>query len=182
MGPDRLGALNERATVLSVGAGHESLAYWLANRVAHVVATDLFPGEWEASAGSEGDARVIKHPEEFAPFEYRRDHLRFLQMDGMKLAFKDGAFTIAYSLSSIEHFGGFDGARKAVEEMARVLAPGGILALATEWRVSGPSNPAEGIFEPEEIARLIEMPSLKLIEPIDDRVWRRYPRGPSTCA
>lgn len=177
-GLERLGALTESARVVSVGAGHESLAYWLANRVRRVIATDLYPGDWEASAGSEGDARVIKHPEEFAPFEYRRDHLRFLQMDGMKLAFKDESFTVAYSLSSIEHFGGFSGARVAVEEMARVLAPGGILALATEWRVSGPPNTAEGIFEPEEIRRLIDMPSLKLIEPIDDRVWHRYEGRP----
>lgn len=177
-GLDRLGALTETARVLSVGAGHESLAYWFANRVRQVIATDLYPGDWEASAGSEGDARVITHPEEYAPFQYRRGHLRFLQMDGRKLAFRDGVFTVAYSLSSIEHFGGFAGARDAVEEMARVLAPGGILALATEWRVSGPPGPAEGIFEPDEVRRLIEMPSLRLIEPIDDRVWRRYEGRP----
>ncbi len=120
-GLDRLGALTESARVISVGAGHESLAYWLANRVRLVIATDLYPGDWEASAGSEGDARVIKHPEEFAPFAYRREHLRFLRMDGRRLAFADAAFDVAYSLSSIEHFGGFAGARLAVEEMARVL-------------------------------------------------------------
>jgi SAM-dependent methyltransferase len=177
-GLDRLGALREDASAISVGAGHESLAYWLANRVRHVVATDLYPGEWEASAGSEGDARVIKHPEEFAPFEYRRDHLRFLQMDGRKLAFRDGAFTIAYSLSSIEHFGGWAGAREAVEEMARVLAPRGLLALATEWRVSGPSGEKESIFEPDDVRRLIDLPTLELVEPIDDRVWHRYAGHP----
>jgi SAM-dependent methyltransferase len=177
-GLDRLGALTETTRAVSVGAGHESLAYWLANRVRMVIATDLYPGDWEASAGSEGDARVIKHPEEFAPFAYRRDHLRFLQMDGRKLAFADGAFDIAYSLSSIEHFGGFAGARDAVVEMARVLAPGGVLALATEWRVSGPSGAGEGIFEPDEVRALIDMPSLELVEPIDDRVWQRYAGTP----
>lgn len=175
----RLGALTAHATAVSVGAGHESLAYWLANRVRYVVATDLYPGDWESSAGSEGDTRVLKYPEEFAPFEYRRSHLRFLQMDGRKLAFRDGAFTIAYSLSSIEHFGGWQGARDAVEEMARVLAPGGILALATEWRVSGPRAPEEqGVFEPDEVRALIDLPSLSLIEPIDDGVWRRYENRP----
>jgi SAM-dependent methyltransferase len=177
-GLDRLGALTETARAVSVGAGHESLAYWLANRVRLVIATDLYPGDWEASAGSEGDARVIKHPDEFAPFPYRRDHLRFLQMDGRKLAFADGVFDVAYSLSSIEHFGGFAGAREAVEEMARVLAPGGVLALATEWRVSGPSGADEGIFEPDEVRALIDMPSLALVEPIDDRVWQRYAGTP----
>jgi SAM-dependent methyltransferase len=177
-GLDRLGVLKETAQAVSVGAGHESLAYWLANRVRLVIAADLYPGAWEASAGAEGDARVIKHPEEFAPFPYRRDHLRFLQMDGRKLAFADAAFDIAYSLSSIEHFGGFAGARQAVEEMARVLAPGGVLALATEWRVSGPSGEREGIFEPDEVRALIDVPSLDLVEPIDDRVWQRYSGTP----
>ncbi len=42
-GLDRLGALTEDATVVSVGAGHESLAYWLAKRVRLVVATNLYP-------------------------------------------------------------------------------------------------------------------------------------------
>jgi SAM-dependent methyltransferase len=177
-GLGRLGALTENATVLSVGAGHESLTYWLANRAKYVVATDLYPGAWAAGAGSEGDARVLTHPEEFAPFDYRRDHLRFLQMDGRKLAFRDGAFTIAYSLSSIEHFGGFQGAREAVEEMARVLAPGGVLVLATEWRVSGPRASDQEIFEPDEVRALVDMPSLSLVEPIDDGVWRRYENRP----
>ena len=177
-GLQRLGALTEDATVLSVGAGHESLGYWLANRVRWVIATDLYPGEWEASAGAEGDARVITHPEEFAPFEYRKQHLRFLRMDGRRLSFRDGAFDVAYSLSSIEHFGGFAGAREAVEEMARVLKPGGVLALATEWRVSGPSGEREGIFEPAEVRALVDMPSLELVEPLDDRVWQRYEATP----
>jgi SAM-dependent methyltransferase len=177
-GLTRLGALTEHAKAISVGAGHESLAYWLANRVRMVIATDLYPGDWETSAGSEGDARVLKHPDEFAPFPYRRDHLRFLQMDGRRLAFADQAFTIAYSLSSIEHFGGFEGARAAVEEMARVLAPGGVLVLATEWRVGGPRRPEEGIFDPEEVRALIDMPSLTLVEPIDDKVWNRYEAHP----
>jgi SAM-dependent methyltransferase len=99
-------------------------------------------------------------------------------MDGRKLAFREGAFSVAYSLSSIEHFGGFQGARDAVEEMARVLAPGGVLALATEWRVSGPSGAAEGIFEPDEVRALIDLPSLALVQPIDDRVWERYEGRP----
>jgi SAM-dependent methyltransferase len=177
-GLGRLGALREQASVVSVGAGHESLAYWLANRVRLVVATDLYPGEWESSAGAEGDARVITHPEEFAPFDYRRGHLRFLRMNGRRLAFRTGSFDVAYSLSSIEHFGGFAGAREAIEEMARVLRPGGLLALATEWRVSGPSGEKEGIFDPDEVRRLIDMPSLELVEPIDDRVWVRYAARP----
>jgi SAM-dependent methyltransferase len=93
-------------------------------------------------------------------------------MDGRRLAFQDGAFDIAYSLSSIEHFGGVPGARAAVEEMARVLRPGGVLVLATEYQLGGP--PADEVFTPEQIHALLEHPSLRLVEPIDEAVWRRY--------
>jgi len=177
-GLGHLGALTEDASILSVGAGHESLVYWLANRVKLVVATDLFPGAWQTSAGSEGDNRVLTHPEEFAPFEYRRTHLRFLPMDGRYLAFRDATFDVAYSLSSIEHFGGWAGARQAIEEMTRVVRPGGLIVLATEWRVSGPASPGEDVFEPEDVRRLVAHPSLDLVEPIDDRVWQRYSAQP----
>jgi SAM-dependent methyltransferase len=175
-GLQRLDALTPDAVVLSVGAGHESLVYWLANRVAHVVATDLYPGEWLASRSAEGDVRVITHPEEFAPFPYRRERLRFLQMDGRYLAFKSGTFDVAYSLSSVEHFGGWEGARRAVEEMARVVRKGGLIVLATEWCLSGP--PHEEVFQPDEFRRLIDLPDCTLVEPLDDRVWCRYPQRP----
>jgi SAM-dependent methyltransferase len=168
----RLGALTDRAAIVSVGAGHESLVYWLANQAGRVVATDLYQGEWRSAGAAEGDIRVLTHPEEFAPFPYRRDRLRFLQMDGRFLAFRDGTFDVAYSLSSIEHFGGWRGARQAVEEMARVLKPGGVLVLATEWCVSGP--PRDEVFQPAEIRALIDVPGVEPVEPLDDRVWTRY--------
>ena len=66
--------------------------------------------------------------------------------------------------------------------MARVLKPGGVLALATEWRVSGPSGEREGIFEPDEVRGLVDMPSLQLVEPIDNRVWTRYEATPVISA
>jgi SAM-dependent methyltransferase len=168
----RLGALNGRARVVSVGAGHELILYWLANHVGQVVATDLYEGVWQHLQGREGDPDVIRRPEAFAPFDYRRERLRFLRMDGRRLAFRDGSFDIAYSLSSIEHFGGLAGAEATMAEMARVLRPGGILALATEYVLEGP--PHAETFQPDEFARLIDQPGLELVEPLDDRVYRRY--------
>src|SRR5436190_4928050 len=129
----RLGALGENARVLSVGAGREAVLYWLANQVRQVVATDLYEGfRWQDEQGREGDPVILEQPDDYAPFPYRRDRLAFMRMDGTRLAFSDGTFDVAYSLSSIEHFGGITGAKAALLEMARVLKPGGILALATE--------------------------------------------------
>jgi SAM-dependent methyltransferase len=168
----RLGAIHAEAQVLSVGAGHEHVVYWLANHVRRVVATDMYGGVWEEAAAREGDPEVLARPEDYAPFPFRRSHLTFMRMDGRRLAFRDGTFDACYSLSSIEHFGGFAGASAALAEMQRVLKPGGVLALATEYVLEGP--PHEETFQPEELARLIARPGLRLVEPIDEHVYRRY--------
>jgi SAM-dependent methyltransferase len=171
-GLKRLGKIDEATSVLSVGAGHECVLYWLANHAGRVVATDLYEGRWQSSAGREGDVGVLEHPEEFAPFPYRKDRLTFRRMDGRTLEFPDGEFDVVYSLSSIEHFGGFEGARASMVEMARVLKPGGILVLATEYIVSGPDY--EEAFQPAAFKRLMDVPGLALVEPLDEFVPRRY--------
>ena len=175
-GLQRLGKLTEATDVLSVGAGHEPILYWLANHVRHVVATDLYEGEWQSKFSREGDPGVLADPSAFAPFPYRRECLSFMRMDGSRLAFADRSFDAAYSLSSIEHFGGVEGARRSVAEMARVLKPGGILALATEWCVRGTAGGE--VFSPDEVRRIIDHPRLRLVQPIDDRVWDRYETPP----
>ena len=35
--------------ILSVGAGHEAILYWLANHAGQVVATDLYEGDWQSA-------------------------------------------------------------------------------------------------------------------------------------
>ncbi len=175
-GLGRLGALTASATILSVGAGHEPILYWLANHVRKVIATDLYDGEWQWKFAAEGSPDVLDTPDKYAPFPYRRDHLVFLRMDGSRLGFADNCLDAAYSLSSIEHFGGVDGAKRAVAEMARVLRRGGILALATEWCVRG--TPGHEAFAPDEVRVIIEQPRLRLVQPIDDRVWDRYDMDP----
>ncbi len=171
-GLDRLGCLRDEVSIVSVGAGHEDVLYWLANRVARVVATDTYDGAWQSEMAREGDSGVLTSPEDFAPFPYRTDRLVFMRMDGRRLDFADATFDVAYSLSSIEHFGGLDGARTAVDEMARVLKPGGVMAVATEYILSGPAY-HEGFF-PKQIRELFDRPGLELVQPIDERVYERY--------
>ncbi|HUR35522.1 MAG TPA: class I SAM-dependent methyltransferase [Vicinamibacterales bacterium] len=175
-GCSKLGALTADADVISIGAGHEIVLYWLANRVKRVVATDLYEGYWTERRGREGDPSVLDRPDEFAPFPYRQDRLTFLKMDGRSLDFPDDSFDIAYSLSSIEHFGGLDGAAQTIREMTRILKPGGILAVATEYALAGP--PGEDVFQPHEIHQLIAQPGLELVEPLDEQVYRRYQTVP----
>jgi SAM-dependent methyltransferase len=171
-GLERLKFLHDGVRVLSVGAGHEAVLYWLANRVGRVLATDMYEGVWQDVQSREGDAGVIRSPKEYAPFAYREDRLIFLQMNGLALGVASASVDVAYSLSSIEHFGGLTGATGAVDEMARVLKPGGILALATEYVIAGP--PHDETFMPDDFQRLIDRPNLSLIAPFDARVYDRY--------
>jgi SAM-dependent methyltransferase len=172
-GLERLGRLHEGTDVISIGAGHEAILYWLANRVGSVVATDLYEeGRWDSTGAREGDERVVQWPEDFAPFPYRTDRLVFLKMDGRHLAFRSATFDVAYSLSSIEHFGGLAGAQSAVDEMMRVLKPGGLLVLATEYMLSGARH--DEVFTPAGVHALIARPGLRLVQPIDELVYQRY--------
>ncbi|HXE79912.1 MAG TPA: methyltransferase domain-containing protein [Vicinamibacterales bacterium] len=171
-GLKRLGALGEETDVLSVGAGHEPVLYWLANHVRRVIATDMYGGVWQSERAMEGDDAVFVDPAQFARFPYRQDRLIFLRMDGRHLAFADNVFDVVYSLSSVEHFGGLEGAKAAVAGMARVLKPGGLLVLSTEYCLGGP--PHHEAFQPAQVHALLDHPSLELVEPIDERVWQRY--------
>lgn len=179
-GCGRLGALREEAAFLSVGAGHEPVLYWLANRVARVVATDLYEGSWQHERAREGDPVVLDDPSRYAPFAYRRERLEFQRMDARHLEFDAGTFDVAYSLSSIEHFGGLDGAIETIREMARVLKPGGVLAVATEYVLDGPSH--DETFQASEVHALLAASGLDLVEPIDDRVYQRYTTRPVLLA
>jgi len=171
-GLTRLNRLTDETRILSVGAGHERVLYWLANHAGHVIATDMYEGIWRSIGDQEGDEQVLRTPVDYAPFPYRVDHLTFLKMDGCALGLAYGCVDVAYSLSSIEHFGGVAGARAAIAEMARTVRPGGIVAVATECVVAGP--PHEETFQPAEIRALFDFPALRLVQPIDDRVYERY--------
>ena len=168
----KLGFLNDATRVVSVGAGHEAILYWLANHVRQVVATDMYEGVWQSVQSREGDAGVIRAPKDYAPFPYREDRLMFLQMNALALGLRTDVMDVAYSLSSIEHFGGVDGAARAIDEMARVVRPGGIVVFATEYVIDGP--PHDETFMPAQFDILLNRPGLKLVAPFDRSVYSRY--------
>jgi hypothetical protein len=56
--------------------------------------------------------------------------------------------------------------------MARIVKPGGIVAVATEYVLSGP--PHEETFQPQEFSQIISQPGLQLVQPLDEQVYRRY--------
>jgi SAM-dependent methyltransferase len=166
-GLERLNALGDDKLVLGVGAGHERVLYYLANRSHLTVATDLYGGHFVDTPAAEAAPDFMAEPERYAPFPYRQDHLTALPADGLKLPFKDDTFDVVYSLSSIEHFGGHEMAAVAMREKARVLKPGGIAVVATELVLEGPAN--EEYFAPDVLERcVIHASELIPVEELDD--------------
>jgi SAM-dependent methyltransferase len=186
-----VGKLDDESDVLSVGAGHEEVLYWLCNRVRRVVATDIY-GEG-SFADREADASMLTNPSAYAPYPYREDRLEVWKMDARELQFDDECFDVVFSLSSIEHFGSPRDIGRAASEIGRVLKPGGYAFIATECftrrhplnsklvqtaiRVATlgrhcekatPLRRAIDVFTPRElISRILRPSGLRLVQPID---------------
>jgi SAM-dependent methyltransferase len=169
-GLEQLDMVRPDHTAIGIGAGRECVIYWLADRLARVVATDLYGNEkWSAAGGVEADAAVMENPQAFCPRSVRLDSLEFRVIDGTDLSpFHDNTFDIAWSLSSIEHFGGHERAADAVREMARVVRPGGVVVVATEFLLLNDQVHPE-FFNKNEIDQYIvsASPHLELVEPIN---------------
>ena len=169
----RFNKLNEHSLVLGVAVGTEPIPFYLANKVKHVYATDLY-GEldkWDKSAPS----TFLNNPKKYSPYPYREDALTVLKMDGTKLEFPSETFDIAFSFSSIEHFGGRNhaGAFQSMKEIERVLKKDGIAVIATEYIINDKNHPE--FFNKKTIySDLIDkLDSLKLVEPLDLRITNK---------
>jgi SAM-dependent methyltransferase len=186
-----VGLLKDDARVLSVGAGHEEVLFWLANKMGRVVATDLY-GEGDFSS-REAMMTMLDDPSAFAPYPYREDRLEVRKMDGRALDFPDASFDAVFSLSSIEHFGKPAEISQAAREIGRVLRPGGYAFLVTECFVgrhplnsklvqtvirgltlgrrattATPQMRMLSVFTPAELRRFIVGPSgLEQMQPLD---------------
>ncbi len=161
-----LGILNRQSKILGVGAGTEVMNYFLTNHISQVFATDLYllSGEWDLDAPQ----IMLYSPDLVAPYPYEKDRLVVQHMDGRKLNYPDETFDGIFSSSSIEHFGNLNLIANTAFEMGRVLKPGGVLTLSTEYLVSDFSNnndyPSLHIFNKSEILHsIIEASGLEIV-------------------
>jgi len=165
------GVLNERSEVLGVGAGNEPTIFFLTNRVKRVFATDLYVTS--GSGWAEADVSMIRDPGLNWPFSWNPRRLVVQHMDGRMLRYDDESFDGVFSCGSIEHFGTLDQIQRSSREMYRVLKPGGILAIATEFRIEGPDLgfPGTVLFTPELIKeRIIGTLAWRPLSPFDYRL------------
>lgn len=164
-GMEKLNCLHPDALVLGVACGSEPPIYYLTKKVKFVFATDLYGGTKFAKI--ESPITMLITPEVLAPFPFNRNRLIVRQMDATKITFDDNVFDCVFSFSSIEHLGDGTKVTKAIQEMARVVKPGGILAISTEFRLNSASGGTE-TFSKDEIMSLIVKPSgCELVEEID---------------
>ena len=156
------GAADESSEVLGVGAGTERTIFWLTTRARRVFATDLYldPGDWERTA----KGSMLASPGEHTSNPWNPRRLVVQHMDALDLLYEDESFDGIFSSSSIEHFGELEDVERAADEMFRVLKPGGILSLSTEFRVKGPRPglPNVLMFDEGELAKFI----------VGDRTWQ----------
>jgi SAM-dependent methyltransferase len=188
-----VGRLNEDTEALAIGAGTERVVFWLANYLARVVATDIY-GEGRFSS-EEATASMLEDPSQHAPYPYRADRLDVRWMDARRLDFPDESFDVAFSLSSIEHFGSPSEIQRSAVEMGRILRPGGYAVVATDcfarrhplnaapvdfavrlatlgrrYRRATPRRRAVlgEVFTPRELrSRIVEPSGLRLLQPLD---------------
>lgn len=135
---DKLGVINENAEILGIGAAKEETISMLSNHVKRVFATDIYldGGSWQHWYEKEllVDARPLMSS------NYNHKRVVWQHVDGRDLPYESNSFDGIFSCSSIEHFGDESDIRKSIEEACRVLKPGGIAAISSEFKISGDGN------------------------------------------
>jgi SAM-dependent methyltransferase len=164
------GALRPDARMLGIGAGTEATTFYLSRHVRQVVATDIYAGAgpWADVAPS----GFLADPTAFAA-GIACDPRRILPLhqDARALDLPDDEYDGVYSSGSIEHFGSLAAVANAAHEIGRVLRPGGIATIATEFKVAGPPDgdgwdPSVILFSTAKLQRYIVEASG--LEPVDE--------------
>jgi SAM-dependent methyltransferase len=173
------GAIRDDAEILGVGAGGEATIFWLTRYVRRVFATDLYLEEDSWSATDSGAGMLID-PKGDVNFEWNPRRLVVQHMNGVELRYEDESFDGIFSAGSIEHFGELEDIRRSVEEMYRVLKPGGVAAIATEFRLDGPPGvPGTVLFDEGQLRSvLLDGMRWELASPLDLSISEESLRDP----
>ena len=161
---------------LAIGAGRESVLYYLAANVDHITGIDLYEGKY---LGGEDERDIPQHPQKYAPFLYPDSHLALTRMDSRALTFSDESFDFLFSASSIEHFGSRVDIERSIGEMFRVLKPGGACVITTELKLNklGTRIPNTRILPLAELVALFNRCGFQLAgEDVDIQLEDRHVR------
>lgn len=167
---DRAGAASEGSLVAGIGAGTESTIFALARRNAFVFPVDryLHRTVWSDVA----PAGMLIDPAQYCLLEVPQGHVIPVNSSAMKLNLASDTFDAVFSSGSIEHFGSLEHVALAAREIGRVLRPGGVASIATEFRLDGPDDRRWFddnviLFTPQMLERyIVEASGLALREPL----------------
>ncbi len=150
----RFGKLNNNSKAIGIASATAPLLFYLANNVNHVYATDWY----DSTKYEDTPSDFPENPIKYALFPYKEDALTVLRMDATNLEFPSDTFDIAFSISSIEHFGGknHSGALKCLKEVERVLKTGGIATITTEYILNDKKHPKEYLVTRGSLSTSIE--------------------------
>ncbi len=131
--------------VLDTGAMYSSFCVYLSDFVLHIAVTDDF--SWYTRPFvKEMNLPTIEEWTKFVE-TFGSGKIMVTSEDVRRIRHRDKTFDKVLSISTIEHI---DDDKKGMEEMMRVLKPGGLLLLTTEYR-----NPKQD-FTPENLLRFYD--------------------------
>jgi SAM-dependent methyltransferase len=130
-GLQELGLLNESVNALGLGSGRECLIYAFTNVCGSVTATDLYNSQNWRTAAFATEQVYRKNL-----FPYRPERLIVRHMDMTQIEFPDNQFDFVWSCCAVEHVNNFSELHRVYQEIHRVLKPGGIAAITTEYNQS----------------------------------------------
>lgn len=132
---DRFNMLTGDLEFLGIGAAKEETISILSNCAKRVFATDIYLNQGTWMDWHDGQLLIDARQQMGSNYNHRR--VVWQHVDGRDLPYEDNSFDGIFSCSSIEHFGTEEEIRKSIEEVCRVLKPGGVAAISSEYKISG---------------------------------------------
>ena len=133
---EALGLFKGRPIFAGIGAGTEATIYALVNRDAIVFPVDKY---LESTPWSDvAPAGFMISPGHYSNLAVKEENIVPVSSDCTELRLPSGFFDGVFSSGSIEHFGSLEKVERAATEIARILKPGGIVSISTEFRLDGP--------------------------------------------
>jgi SAM-dependent methyltransferase len=170
---DRAGVAGPGRMIAGIGVGTEVTMFALARRDCLVFAVDryLHRSVWSDVA----PAGMMIDPARYSALPFPRGHVIPVNGSGLQVNLPTMQMDAVFSTGAIEHFGSLERVAIAAREFGRILRPGGIAVISTQFRIDGPadlpwfSNDVI-LFTPELLERWVIRPSgLSLETPIEYR-------------
>lgn len=150
---------------VGLGAGMETTTWKIAPYFDTVIPTDLYNGmgEWKLY----GNSDFITHTTRYAPTGYGNvDNVFPQHQDATQLTLPSEFSDFVYGLGSIEHYllqgqfdySNFEACAVAMKEAYRILKHGGVMSIATEWKLNDKAGWGFNnvrLFTPETLKRYI---------------------------